>query len=283
MVNFGDALRKGLGFCIEPKRWLPLLILDTAALAVVLATLLGSMSVITETFINAQNDPLGMASLSGYFIGIMLLGIVWYIVRMWIMGSLIHQSLRPREIKAGYMLSLSRLHKVIATVLIVAFISGLAGAVPYVGLIFSLVLSWAFFFIFQGIIIDNLGIVSTLKNSWLIFRKSPFDVFVAWLLIAVISALIMGLFALPLMSVLFGLIFSSIMASGSMAPGVGALLTVYLQNNLAELVALGAIALVGLELSQAFAIKAQTEFYLQFKRKFPNILKMFKGKAGRFF
>ena len=181
------------------------------------------------------------------------------------------------------MLSLGRLHKVIAAVLIVAIISSLAGAIPYVGWIFSLVIGWVFFFIFQGIIIDNLGIISTLKNSWGIFRKSPFDVFIAWLLIAVISALILGLFALPLLFMFFGMIFSSIMASGSMGPGVAALLTVYLQNNLAMVVAFGLIALVGLELSQVFAIKAQTEFYLQLRKKFPSILKMFKDRIGRFF
>ncbi len=283
MVNFGDAFRKGLKFCIEPKRWLPLLILDTAALAVVVVTLLSGMSGVMDSLLDAQNNPLAMVSLSGYFIGFMLLGTAWYILRMWIMGSIIHQSFRPRELKGGYMLSLSRLHKVIVTALIVAVISGLAGAVPYVGWIFSLVITWAFFFIFQGIIIDNLGIVSTLKNSWGIFRKSPFDVFIAWLLIAVISALILGLFALPIMGMFFGMLFSSIMTSGSMGPGFAALLTVYLQNNLATVVALGFIALVGLELSQVFAIKAQTEFYLQLRKTFPSILKMFKDRIGRFF
>ena len=283
MVNFGDALKKGLGFCIEPKRWLPLLILDVAVLAVVVVTLLSGMSGLIGSLLEAQNNPLALVSLAGYFIGFMLLGTAWYILRIWIMGSIIHQSFRPKEFKMGYMLSLGRLHKVIAAVLIVAIISSLAGAIPHVGWIFSLVIGWVFFFIVQGIIIDNLGIISTLKNSWGIFRKSPFDVFIAWLLIFIISLIILGIFALPLMGMFFGMLFSSIMASGTIETGAIALLTIYLQSNLATVVAFGFIALVGLELSQVFAIKSQTEFYLQLRKKFPSILKMFKDKVGRFF
>lgn len=283
MVNFGDALRKGLLFCIEPKRWLPLLILDVAVLGVFILTILGGMGGLIGSLIEAQNNPLALFSLAGYFIGFMLLGIAWYIMRIWIMGSIIHQSFRPGEFSEGYVLSLGRLHKVIAAALIMAVISGLLGAIPYIGFIFSIVISWAFFFVFQGIIIDNLGVVSTLKNSWGIFRKGPFDVFIAWLLIFIISFLMLIVFALPLLGMFFGLLFNSIMASGSMGPGVSALLMLYLQTNLGIVIAYGAIALIGLELSQVFAIKAQTEFYLQLRKKFPSILKNFKDSVGRFF
>lgn len=267
MVNFGDALRKGLRFSAEPKRWLPLLALDLAALAVVLAALMSGMGPIVESLLEAQSDPLAMSPLSGYIIGFMLLGIAWYVLRIWIMGSLIHQSARPRETRKGYRLALGRLHRVIAAVMVMAIISGLAGMVPYLGPIFSIVISWVFFFILQGVIIDNLGVVSTLRNSWGIFRKSPFDVLIAWLLIAIVSACVMLVFALPLLFMFFGFIFSSIMTSGLAGPGLAALLAVHIQSNMAVTVLLAFIAVVGLELSQAFGIKAQTELYIQMRKK----------------
>lgn len=283
MVNFGDALRKGLRFSAEPKRWLPLLALDAAVLAVALAVLMSGMGPIVGSLLEAQSDPLAMAPLTGYVVGFTLLGIAWYVLRIWIMGSLIHQSARPGEIRKGYTLSLSRLHRVIVAILLTAIISGLAGMVPYLGPLFSIVVSLLLFFIFQGIIIDNLGAVSTIKNSWGIFRKSPLDVSIAWLLIALVSSCIMLVFALPLLIVFFGFMFSSMMASGVAGSGTAALLAVQLQSNLSVLAPLLLIAVVGLELSQAFAIKAQTELYLQFRKRFPDIWKVFRGKAGRFF
>jgi hypothetical protein len=283
MVNFGDALRKGLRFCIEPKRWLPLFVLDAAVLGMAVLVLLGNMGGMMDILLDIQNNPLAAASLAGYFAGFLLLGIAWFIARLWIIGSIVHQSIRPREFRKGYAVSLGRLHKTIAVTIVVAIIASLAGAIPFGGWILSLVIGWVFFFMIQGIIIDNLGVVSTLKNSMSIFRKSPFDVFVAWLLIAIISMLIFGAFSLPLLITLFGFVWNTLFFSGSMEAEALALLMVYIQNNLVTVVALGLTALVGLELSQAFGIRAQTEFYLQLKKRFPSILKAFRGRVGRFF
>jgi MFS family permease len=283
MVNFGDALKKGLVFCVEPKRWLPLLVLDMAVLCVVIITLLSGMNGIISRAVQSQGDPLALMGIAGLIIGFILLGVAWYLVRIWIIGSLIHQSFRPREIRKGYLLSLSRLHKIVGVTILVAIISGLVGAIPLVGWLLSIFLGWIFFFMLQGVILDDLGIVSTLKNSWRIFRKSMFDVFIAWLLITIISMAIFGLFSIPLMTIFFGMFFNSVITGAVNDPGFLALASLYLQTNLALIVAYGTIALVGLELSQVFAAKAQTEFYLQLRKKYPSIFKAFKDKIGRFF
>jgi MFS family permease len=276
MVNFGDALRKGLKFCIEPRRWLPLLILDAAVLTIVISAMLTGMSAIMSGLLEAQGNPLAAASFAGYFIGLLVLGVAWIIVRLWIIGSLIHQSNKPREIEKGFRLSLSRLHRIIAVMILVAIISTIVGMVPFVGWLFALIVSWVFFFVFQGIILDNLGIISTMKNSLHMFQKKPFDVFIAWLLITLVSLAIVLAFALPFMGMFFGAVFTSAMTTGTVEPGALALLTLYLQTNLAPFIAFALLALVGLELSQAFSIKAQTEFYMQLRKKFPSLLKIFR-------
>ena len=277
MVNFGDALRKGLRFCVEPRRWLPLLILDVAVLTIVISALLSGMSAIMGSIVEAEGNPFAAGSLAGYIIGILVLGVVWIIVRLWIIGSIVHQSFREKETEKGFRLSLGRLHRLVAVVILVAVISALVGMVPFVGWLFSLIASWAFFFIFQGIILDNTGIINTMKNSLNLFRKKPFDVFVAWLLITLISLGMVILFALPFIGMFFGAVFTSAMTTGTVEPGSIALLTLYLQTNLVPFIAFAIIALVGLELSQAFAIKAQTEFYMQLRKKFPSLLK----RAGK--
>lgn len=283
MVNFGDALRKGLRFCIEPKRWLPLFVLDAVVFGALLAFLLGNMDAIVGTAVGSQQDLIAEMSLAPYFAGMLAIGIMWFIARIWIIGSIIHQSIKPREVERGYRLSLGRLHKLLAAAVIVAIASSLAGFVPFLGFVISIVISWAFFFMLQGIVIDNLGAISTLKNSWGIFRKDPLDVFIAWLLISIVSASILGVFSLPLMIALFGFMLEAFMLSGSMEAGFMALLMVYVQENMVGVVALGLLSLVGLEISQVFGARAQTEFYLQLKKRFPSILKSLRERIGRFF
>jgi hypothetical protein len=61
------------------------------------------------------------------------------------------------------------------------------------------------------------------------------------------------------------------------------ILLLTIQDNFAAIACLGLLATLGMGISQVFAIKAQTELYLQFKKKFPAILRMFKDKIGKFF
>lgn len=274
MVNFGEALKKGLRFCIEPKRWLPLFILDIIMFTIVIAVLLGRLNLIMSIMVESQTNPIAALPFLNLIAGFIILGVAWFLVRMWIMGSLIHQSIRPKEFERGYKISIGRLHRIIAVVILVGIISTLAGIVPIVGFIFSLIVSWVFFFVFQGIIVDNLGIIGTMKNSLHIFKKSPFDVFIAWLLIAIISGLIMLAFGFPLLGIFFTFFLG--VFQGTVDPNNIALFAFYLQSNLPTIIAFSTIALVGLELSQVFSVKAQTEFYLQMKKRFPNLLKLLK-------
>ena len=292
MVNFGDALRKGLGFAIEPKRWLPLFIIDASFLGISIALFFPVVQeIMLNIAMNGSGNPLFWLSIAGYILGFILLGISAWVLKIWVTGSLIHQSCRPLEIRKGYELSISRLHKLIAVSLLVGIIAGIFSAalsvVPLAGSVVSVFIGIAFFFMLQGIIIDNLGIVSTLKNSWKIFRKSPFDVFAAWLLIFLITILIVMIFSLPLIY-MFGGFFMNMLASGALA-GAGsdtttlAMLMMFIETNLGTIAAFGLVSLVGMSLAEVFSLKAQTEFYLQFRKRFPAILKTFGDKIGRFF
>ena len=110
-----------------------------------------------------------------------------------------------------------------------------------------------------------------------------FDVFVVWLLLSIISTLILIIFATPFIYLFAGLFFSSVSAAGTADAGAMALFFIYLQTNLGMVVATGIIAVIGMDISQVFTIKATTEFYLQLKKKFPSILKIFSKKIGNFF
>ncbi len=283
MINFGDALRKGLSFSIEPKRWLPLFLVDLAFFGILIAVLYSNFDAIMTTLVERDIQPMVAQPLIGLILGFVLMGLAWYVIRIWIMGALVHQSKRPREFERSFHISLGVLHKQIAAIILVALISGILGAIPAVGWVLSLVMSLAFFFVMQGIILDRLGVVSTLKNSWKIFRQAPFDVFVAWLLIAIVSSLIGFVFALPLLIMFAGFMLTNFIGTTPPDGQALSLILMYFNDNLLQVAGAGIVALFGMEVSQVFSLKAQTEFYMQLRKRFPSIIKAFAKKVGNFF
>ncbi len=283
MVNFGDALRKGLRFGIEPMRWLPLFVLDLAMALIFLGVLFyRADEFLLMSINNGAASSFPALSVISLFIGLGLLGTAWFIIRLWIMGSLIHHSSRPRDFDRGYIVSIQSLHKLVGVVALVSLISMMASFIPVAGFILAIFVSLAFFFMLQGVVLDELGIVSTLKASWAFFRKSPFDVFVCWLLISIVSALLILPFMIPFMVVFSGAIFSSLAAGSGGSPSLPAFMN-SLEMGLPLLIGFGMIMIVGFVVSQAFSIKAQTEFYMQFRKKHPSVLKALSRKRGRFF
>jgi hypothetical protein len=275
-------LRKALTFTTDPKRWLQLFLVDAAFLSLATLLIMGDINLMITILMNAESDVMPAIPMFPSIIALLATILFWYIIRMWIMGSIIHQSFRPKDIEKGYRISFKRLHKIIIATIILALISSIAGMIPIAGPVISIVFGWMFFFAFQGIILDNLGVVSTLKNSFQIFRKSPFDVFVSWFLIVIISTLIWALFSLPLIAGFFGLFYNALFATGTMQPDTLALLLMYAQQNIVSVFALVLVSILGGSISQVFSAKAQTEMYVQFKNRFPSILKSFARKVGKF-
>lgn len=289
MVNFGDGLKEGISFCLDPKRWLPLYTLDVAIVSVFAVSFLAHISTLLPLFTQSGFGTFQALSLAGFILGFIILGVIWFILRNWIIGSLIHQSYRNKEIERSYTISLSRLPKLIVTAIIIAIISAILGTLlatlPFVGIIINIIISLIFFYVMQGIIIDDIGAVNTLKASYRFFRKAPFDVFIIWLLIAIIAGLITLAFSIPLLSMFFGAIFGMAVTSASAVVGSGGAIMffLFLQERITTVFAFALIAVLGMDIAQTFSIRAQTDFYMQFKKSYPSILKSFAKDKGRFF
>jgi hypothetical protein len=270
MVNFGDAIKKGVRFAADPSRWMPLLALDGIFLIIMLAALLSNLSEMMMLSGSVEANPLAFVGIFQLIIGFVLLGTAWVLMRLWVLGALIHQSIRANEMRQSYSISIGRLHVMVGAIALVTIIATIGAMVPYIGFIISLVLGWMFFFALQGVMVDRMGPVQTLRSSYNIFRKYPFDVFISWLLITLISAGIFIIFALPLIASMFGIMFTFLLSSSGGAPNA-ALLLAYVMRGVLPLVVYGVIALIGFEASQAFSVKAQTELYGQLR----------KGKAAK--
>jgi len=319
MVEYRKPIKKGIEFGLNPLRWLPIFIVDliffTIAFGVIVST--GSLSSVTQTLMSGVPTT-GAIAVLGW---VALMGVAWFLVRLWVTGAVIHQTKKWKEFDKSWSVSASKYLSMLLAMIILIIIAMVVSFVPIVGGFLSIVVSVIFFFVMQSVIIKNNSASKALKDSYAIFNKSlsrakiKDSVFILWAIVVVLLGLISlfmysgqggSQYALSVVSswvmvsgILFFLFYShmfrmwlaisvvsSIIVSifsipaivtvvYSASPEVIALgggnlinmMLLHFLSNVSALFVLGVIFLVGSSLATAFALKSQTEFYLQFKKK----------------
>lgn len=276
MIDYSGAISKGLRFGVNPKRWLQFFILDLIFLGIGASIILPNIQNMGTLIAGAQ-DVTNMFQLAGMAFSVLAIVIVWVLIRIWFAGAMIHQSNKEKDkIGDSYRIACRKYPSLFVATLIVAIIGMVVNMIPYVGWVVAIIVSWLFFFILQGVIVSKLGFSKTIENSYKIFRGKPFKVFLAWLLITIITMVIYLIFTLPILATTLGMMLPQMGLMGmtqtvtgaellsSIAPGT-------LQSNIPAMLIGAIIALIGFAIATTFALKSQTEFYNQFKKKFKII------------
>jgi hypothetical protein len=131
--------------------------------------------------------------------------------------------------------------------------------VPYVGWLIGIFVSILLFFPFQVIIGKKKGFYEGLKESYDIFRKHWAYVIGVYLILTLMIIVILLVFSLPMLILAFSVLTSE---SASVS------LLILVKEQMSLIIIAGIILLLGLAISRAFSLKAQTEFYLKFTKKF---------------
>lgn len=268
-IEYTEIMTKAFNFSYRPRRWLPLYIADLVFLAIFLVLFLSNSEALiafAELSMESQPDFAATAAMINSVLYALSLGAVWMIVRIWIAGAIVHQSHKPKEFDKSWRVSGNRIFTLVITSFLVSLIGMIGGAIPTVGWVVSLVLTWVFFFIIQAIIVDNLNVIESMKKSYHIFRNKAFDVFVIWILIALVSISIVVIFSMPMIASFVGSFMTMAMAEASSAEALS-LFFLAVQENLGVMVVTGMIALVGMEISTVLGLKAQTDFYMKAGKK----------------
>lgn len=328
-LKWGEPLKRGLGFCWNPKRWLPFFITDLACLLFVLLYIYCS----TKTLISLQAFLLlGGTGYIGSFLlflaPLFLAGVVCFLINLWITGAVIHQSHKEREFRKSWRISCRRYSSLLAAVIIVGLLTYIVSLfytygsafTAGVGLLLIFIVSAALFFPLQIIMIKKQGFWDSLVGSWQLFQDQirgklinkknilililvseilsipvflsssllavPYGI-VCWslmfaflsllvfsrvcdsmVLVGIVSSLIVLIFSIPLLFVLWNILMI-MQASSILGSGVTAFLRTasLIKESLLPLATSGIILLIGLSIAKTFSIKAQTEFYLQFRKK----------------
>ena len=265
MVNYGKTLSGAIRFSFGPKRWLPIFVLDAVCFTIALTYLLSNASAFRSILSGDVSGILAVSSIFGVAVIAMTLYALWMLVRIYIVGALIHQSVKPKEFPQSWTVSKQRYLSLLAVMVVVGAISWLAGMIPYVGWLASIITGLVFFFAMPPAIVDKMSFDNAIKVSYNLFRNKLTDVFIAWLVIALISSIILFVFVIPVLLVAFGILLPQLIGVSPSSSGTELLMM--LISNRWSLVPAALVFLIGTSIVAVFSIYAQTHFYIQLRKK----------------
>jgi hypothetical protein len=253
-VNWTESLKKSFNFCIEPKRFLPFFVTDLVG--VYLAFMLVSSSIFSFTMLSLGFMP---AELLYTIAAGIVVFIGWVLSTIFITGAVVYQSWKEKEFGKSWSVSCNMYLTLVAVTVIVALITFITSMLPYIGLVLPFIVTIAFLFVNQFVVLGNSGFRDALENSVKTFRNKIRAVLITWVLTAIFSSIIMLVFSLPLLST-FALFATQYGVEDAFY------LTLFYQDT-AWLYLEGIILLLGFSISKVFSLKFMTEVYLQLSKK----------------
>lgn len=265
MVDYGNALSGAFRFCVEPKRWLPIFAVDALFVAAVLSSVLANASAFAGIMTATTEGYAAVLSFVNLMIILFSLFVFWSLIRLFIVGSLIHQSVKPKEYKKSCTVAKERYFSLLAVSIIVGLASSITGMIPYIGWLVSIVIGLMFFFSIPAVVAGKHSFSDSLQESYRLFRDRFTEVLVSWLIISLISGLIALVFMIPVFMMFFNLLLPNMMTMSEAATGVE-FFSIILDAGWSLMPGI-MVALAGFAISTAFGISAQTNLYLQIRKK----------------
>ena len=251
-VRWKEIVSGSFRFCVNPKAFIPLLIVNAFVLGI--SAQLGTFAVLSDTQALSYLTTADIVNM-GILITAMLLFTL--IVGPFVSGAVIHLSRSTGSYRESWKTSFSRLSSLVGASVAIITVMVLLSVIPVIGIFFTFIASIAFIFTMQVIIFGDRGFYSALRASASALSKKPGVVVAGWVTETVLSTIIYGIFMAPLMFLVSGL-------------SAGALETL----DYMGLASLGApfymavfSLLFGASLKTSFELKFFTELYFQLKKK----------------
>jgi hypothetical protein len=227
--------------------------------------ILSNPSVIVSVIIAGGMNPLMILSMLGYVAVLAAGGLIWFLLRLWVQGAVIHQSCKGKEVRKSFCVARRRYFQLLGVTVVLAVVCGGLGFVPYIGWLLSIIATLVFFFAFQSVIVGGSGLEKSLVESYNIFRGRALAVFLSLLTITLVAMAVSLIFTMPAIVLVWSAM-APYISHMSAATAAAVVVFVLLMNPLA-FIASGAVLIAGGALSTSFSLKAQTELYMQLRKK----------------
>lgn len=192
-VKYSETVRKGLVFGFSPLRWMPIFVVDIVFFSLFVVTVLTDNFLIAS-LLGGLTSPANLAT-SGLG-GLVAMVVVWFVVRLWVTGGIIHQTVKEREFVESWRVALKSYPSLLGAMVIVLVISLVVGLVPYLSSLLSVLVGVVFFFPLQAVIIKKRSAWKALKDAYSLFWKyrDPFSLndkrFMGWALVVILGGLL---------------------------------------------------------------------------------------------
>jgi len=194
------SITEGFKFALSVKRVIPYLIVDLIVFYILISFFSSFLNMIRSESFNV----LGLLLSLGLFIPAF---IIIALVQIWINGAMIDQAKyfpRERPLTKSFGYSTSRYLSMLCALIIYGIINWIISMPKYIGTILVFVFSLIVYYLYPAIIVGKKGCVDAFKNSWKVFKRYPLETFLTSIAQGIISFIIIGLFALPLIFLFVG-------------------------------------------------------------------------------
>ena len=264
------SITEGFKFALSVKRVIPYIIMDLIVFYIIMSFFSSFINMIRLETFNVLTFLFSIAWLVPAFI---IIGLV----QLWINGAMIDQAKYfPREMSLtkSFKYSTSRYLSLLCALIIYGIINWILSMPRYIGTILVFVFSLIMYYLYPSIIVGRKKCVDAFKDSWRVFRRYPLETFLTWLIQSIISLIIVGIFALPLIFLFLGNIIG---VFGGMIPtAIDVEPTDLIQSVMPSLTATVRspffvlylfILIVGLAFTRVFNLGVQTRLYMNARKR----------------
>lgn len=265
MVDYGKTITEGLKFSFTPKRWLPVYAVDLTAFVSIYFLFMSNFAAIRTVIEGISSGYQVLFSLVNLVVITIAILVSLAFVRLYITGSIIHQSYKNKEYSQSWRVSKERFWSLFAASFIITIATTAFAFVPYVGWIFTVILGIMFFYALPPVIIRKMKFDDALTESIHLFKEKFPEVIITYILIAVISLIIMGFFMIPAFIAAWNVLLPILINNGANLENFG--FFDVLQHNAVYLFPSVLVLLAGQSLVTVFSLFCQTNYYLEIRKK----------------
>ncbi|MBI2173221.1 MAG: hypothetical protein HYT73_03375 [Candidatus Aenigmarchaeota archaeon] len=272
MVPLGKIFSRAWKYSLEWKRITPFFLLLVPFVMLFAAFAEPALNFLSQygMLSAAGTIPLDIAvSLTSFFALFAFLIVAVFLIDLYVRGVIIDNA---KAFYGGKRLSLKSSRKafrgrylsLLGAIIIVKLISTGLSVIPFVGWIFTIVLTWVFLVVLQSVVVSRKNTIDSIKDSYNLFISRKLDTVVFWLLLAIISFALFIAAMIPLLIAAWPVIAAVL---SNLTGGTGVSVVDMIRLNLSQIFAAGLVSAFILGFAQLFKESATTFFYIEARKR----------------
>lgn len=268
-VNFGKVFGNAFRYSFSLKRILPFFLLNLIVVGVLFVMLNNLMTILPDITSVVGGLTPSLGGIMYFYLYLLIFFGIFYLIQLFFVGVIVHDAKsypKKKRLSASFGIVKKKYLSILVASILVAIIVGIVSSIPILGVFLSLIFSWFFLFIVPFIVLGNKSAVDSIKESYKMFMKSKFDVFIYWLLLIIfgLALVLVSLIPIALSSVSLVYPLYQIYLEGTIDLTA---ITTILQQNLGYLLVGAIISAICMAYTTVFQESSKAFFYLQKKRR----------------